>query len=61
MVFFCISKKQMKKLLILIALLFGIANYLLNRKKTSENAQNTPRTRHLTNAFSKAKQRAVNT
>lgn len=50
----------MKKILIFIAVVFGVVTYLLNRKKTSGNIQNTPRTRHLTNAFSKAKKHAVN-
>jgi hypothetical protein len=55
------TKKNMKKTLIFIAVLLGVVNYLLNRKKTPVNTDNAPRTRHLTNAFSKAKQRAVNT
>lgn len=49
----------MKKILIILAALFGIANYLSNRKKTSKSIKRPLRSHHLTNAFSKAKQHAA--
>lgn len=38
----------------------GIVAYLLSRKKTPVNTHSVERSHHLTDAFSKAKQHAVN-
>lgn len=50
----------MKKLLIAALAAAGVIAYLLNRKKPVKAPEVTPRTHHLTNVFSKAKQHAVN-
>ena len=62
-----VLKLKMKRNIIIAALsvaVAGVATYFLVRRKSTDNGQDgeleVKKVRHLTNAFSKAKQRAIN-
>ncbi|WP_018611517.1 hypothetical protein [Segetibacter koreensis] len=50
----------MKKIILFSLAAAGIVSYLLNRKKTAVKTEPELHTHHLTQAFSKAKQHAIN-